>query len=278
MYQFFTKKNYDSLTIQSSMIRSLVVYICVQGPSSALFSVKVIPLGFCILSSCQLHNVFLARYDRLTPLGLQMKQWGQNTPLEYMWATHQCVISKCIYNQHVQHWWSSRTHFLHFLVYSVGRRDGSVQLCLRSNKTQRYYSLPDSYRWLCTHDKMNLRMCDAASSIYAGQNTPVENKIASWYVCVCVHEIFWGCCAFAKVFSIAIALTIPKTIRQRNCHKMLGLLFVISRCVNILILSGHFTPACTPMNIIPHQYMLHRYWPMIRLLLCNRLCMHTLIS
>lgn len=121
MYQFFTKKNYDSLTIQSSMIRSLVVYICVQGPSSALFSVKVIPLGFCILSSCQLHNVFLARYDSLTPLGLQMKQWGQNTPLEYMWATHQCVISKCIYNQHVQHWWSSRTHFLNFLMYSVAR-------------------------------------------------------------------------------------------------------------------------------------------------------------
>lgn len=74
MYQFFAKKNYHSLTIQSSMIRSLVVYVCVQGPPSALFSVKVISLGFCILSSCQLYNVLLARYESLTPLGLQMKQ------------------------------------------------------------------------------------------------------------------------------------------------------------------------------------------------------------
>lgn len=45
--------------------------------------------------------------------------------------------------------------------------------------------------------------------------------------------------------------------------KMLPLLFVISRCVNILILSGHFTPACTPMNIIPHYHMLYRYRPTI---------------
>lgn len=40
---------------------------------------------------------------------------------------------------------------------------------------------------------------------------------------------------------------------------MLGLLFVICRCVNILILSGHFTPACTPMNIIPHYHILANY-------------------
>lgn len=52
---------------------------------------------------------------------------------------------------------------------------------------------------------------------------------------------------------------------------MPGLLCVISRCVNILILSGHFTPACTSMNIISHYHMLYRCWPTIRLLLYNHL-------
>jgi len=73
-------------------------------------------------------------------------------------------------------------------------------------------------------------------------------------------------------FLQAKALTM---IRRWSCHKMLGLQFVIGRCVNILILSVHFTPACTPMNIITHYHMLYRYWSMIWLLLYNSLRVNT---
>ena len=126
--------------------------------------------------------------------------------------------------------------------------------------------------------------CRCISYFYRRQSCLISEKINSrdstpkWnsgflfkiiiYICVCVCVCVWVCpncvvllfwgfwmCVQLKAFSIAKHWQ-SWTIRERSCHKIPGLLFVISRCVNILILSGHFTPACTPMNIIPHYHIL----------------------